>query len=213
MINKLFLFLLFLSSGENCLGQKDTGEKEITVYIIEAGMHTSIALPVNTTFVDWDTIINFKELNGSKEMFEYLGFGWGEKKYYLSLARKGRANIGIGARALFWPTEPVMKVDGYIGLNEGPKVIAVTINEKQFFALYEHIICSFKFNEHGHMEKLSTGLHGFDAFYSSPGKYTIFYNSNHWTARGLKKANIKAPLAPITSGPIMRILRNNYVPK
>jgi lipopolysaccharide export system permease protein len=82
--------------------------------------------------------------------------------------------------------------------------------DNQYMILYDHVQCFLPKGDNGFPVKIAQG-HGFhDGFYLSGGKYTIRNTSNHWTANGLRKAGIKAPLSPITSGPIMRVLRRNY---
>jgi uncharacterized protein (TIGR02117 family) len=209
---KSFLCLLVASTAacKSFEKSKPSENDFTTIYVIEAALHSSIALPVQTYFVDWDTLVNFEELNGRKNHFTHLGFGWGDYNYYLKMAKNRAPGFKTGAKALFLPTKPVLKIDGYVALNESFNVIAVPVNKFQFDKLLNYIIGSFEMDEQLKPQKVSAGIRKFDAFYESHGTYCIFNNSNHWTARALRNAGISAPLAPISSKPIMRILRKNY---
>jgi uncharacterized protein (TIGR02117 family) len=204
-MKKAFLIILFLSMLGS-LKTQTTEELGYFIYVVESGMHTSIAFPFANDLIDFDTIINRDELRGDGLQFQFIGFGWGDRKYYTN---SPDVTAWMAIRAIFWPTEGVMKVDGYTALFESERVVRVPVGREQYFQLYDFIIDSFILDD-GKPIKVAEGRSLNDAFYKSKGGYSLFNTSNHWTARGLRRAGLKTPRFPITSGPIMRVLKKNY---
>jgi uncharacterized protein (TIGR02117 family) len=91
------------ASNQTCY-QPGTPANELhTIYIVQRGWHTGVAIPV----ADWPnkTWPLLREFPG----VEFLEFGWGDERFYQAETN----TIWMGLRAALWPTSSVIHVIGF----------------------------------------------------------------------------------------------------
>jgi uncharacterized protein (TIGR02117 family) len=203
-----FLFLFLNVSSVKNLENSPAGN-QVKIYVIDNGVHTSIAVPLKTAVLSWDTIIPLQQLGGDNAKFTYLDFGWGDKGFYVNTPTWKDIRFGIAVKALFWPSPSVMKVDGYEKVRERPHKISINISESEYEKLAEYILNSFEWDQEGKPIKVAEGYDYHDAFYKAVGNYHLFNTSNTWTAKGLQAVGLPTPRVKILSKPIMRKLRKH----
>lgn len=149
-----------------------------TVYIVNHGLHTGIALPKKDAAPYMYSFDDFKSAR-------YLEIGWGDEIYY----QTDPNTLWMAIRALFWPTDSVLHI---AALNTDPikyfndkKVVPLKLSKKGFIRLVEYIDSSFSLNEKKQIIKLGSGLYGKSRFYRADGKFHLFNNCNTWSARAI----------------------------
>lgn len=162
----------------------------VTVYFVNHGYHTGIAVPTVSPMYDWRR--DFPSATGSTLM----EFGWGDKDFYMSRGFP----IGVGLKALFMPNNPaVMHVvalsDRYSSILSNAEVTPVSICPEQYTAMVQYIRTSFQRDSLGHTKYLSEGFFGTPSgFYDATGAYYCFNNCNTWVGGSLRAAGLRTPL-------------------
>lgn len=132
---------------------------------------------------------------------DYIRFGWGDARYYGNFNRSSRA----GLTALLVPTIAVMEVTPIDQVDQlAGTTLLVPATLEQMAILVAQISASFHAPdpEWGYA-LLRTGLEG-QHYYPAHGKYHLFNNCNHWTARRLQFLDIRVTrLNSVFAGGIM----------
>lgn len=185
---RLFLFLVFaLAVGclvpQSC-SQPQHCETTTTVYFVNHGYHTGIAVPAS----DWRSDFAFADSG-------LIEFGWGDRDFYMSRGFP----ILIGLKALFWPTPSVMHTVVYSGTDDplltAAEVIPVQLCPEQYAAMTTYISSSFARDTADRPHFLDRGFYGErSAFYDALGSYYCFNNCNTWIGGALRAAGQQTPL-------------------
>ena len=152
-----------------------------TVYIVDHGLHTGIALAKKDAAPYMYSFDDFKSAR-------YLEIGWGEEIYY----QTDPNTLWMAIRALFWPTDSVLHV---AALNTDPikyfhnnKVVPLKLSKTGFNRLVEYIDSSFTLDEKKQIIRLGNGLYGKSRFYRAEGKFHLFNNCNTWSASAIRSS-------------------------
>ncbi len=166
----------------------------ITVYVINNGFHTDIAIPADRIMARGGVLAKAGKAVGQKR---WLYYGWGDAGFYtgsgLSLAR-----ITDGARALFMPNNPsVIRV---FGLDRNPEhafvdpiAEPVVLSPAGFDALTRHMEASFVTHDATPVEALVSADTG--VFFVSREHFSALRVCNNWTSDQLAAAGL--PTAPV----------------
>ncbi|KAM3106971.1 DUF2459 domain-containing protein [Phormidesmis sp. 146-33] len=158
------------------------------VCVTRTDIHTNLIIPVQTDAFNWRTYLP-EPLTRS----QYIGFGWGERNWYMNPPTRLEDIIPRGFRALFFPNLAALRVQAHDRLPNHDEVKCVGVERSHYLALMQFVKQSFQRTEQGKLIQLSDPASG-TAFYEATGRYSIVRNSNHWTAEGLKTADINTPL-------------------
>jgi uncharacterized protein (TIGR02117 family) len=207
----LLTMLLFSCSSDPVPAEvRDTSGGAVKIFVIDNGVHTSIAVPLISSVMSWDTVISPDYLGGTDLTFMYYEFGWGDKDFYINTPSWKDLRLSVAVKALFWPSSAVMKVDGRIReIKDSQNAASLEISEEHYMVLCKHILSFFIRDNQGQFIKVAPGYDRHDAFFLAHGKYHLFNTSNTWTADALKKINVKTPWLTITSRPVLRKLRKH----
>lgn len=166
-------------------------EDGIEIFVLSGAFHSDIILPVQTTVIDWRSQFNPSDFKINTEGATYIGFGWGDRNFYLHTPTWSDLKISTAANALLLPSETVMHV-GYLNTPVGqPEIRSVKISPDQYQKLVDFIIGSFQSGERGfqHIEGHSYG--DADAFFIGSGNYHCFRTCNCWVGDALKATGVK----------------------
>lgn len=159
------------------------GARVETVYVIDHGLHTGLALPRA------DLAVTDPPVLPESPRADYLEFGWGDAAYYPA----AHPTISMGLKALFWPSPSVVNVTGISGplSNAYPaeEIIAVELSEAGFERLRDFVANSFRRDQQGNLIPAEAG------FYEAKGKFYFLHTCNWWTAAALRAAG-----CPIATG-------------
>lgn len=159
----------------------------VTIYLIAAGWHTEIAVPVHAMR---------DPLRASAPDFpgaQYLSFGWGERNFYMARA----PTVGDAMSALF-PGPAVLLVTP---LHRAPResrasaqVFEFNLSTAGLERLSNYLWAAFDKSGDGTPRRLAAGLEPGSVFYAATGTYSASYTCNTWTAEGLRVAGV--PVTP-----------------
>ncbi|BAU11659.1 hypothetical protein LEP3755_21610 [Leptolyngbya sp. NIES-3755] len=158
------------------------------VCVTRTDIHTNLVVPVQNEAVNWRNYLP-EPLTRS----QYIGFGWGERDWYMNPPTRLEEIVPRGFQALFLPNDAAMRVQAHDRLPDHDEVKCIGVERSQYLALVQFIKQSFQRTEQGKLIQLSDPATG-TAFYEATGSYSILRNSNHWTADGLDVAGINTPL-------------------
>ena len=155
----------------------------VTIYVIAAGWHTEIALPVD---VIHDPL---RAVTPGFPGARYLSFGWGERNYYMARA----PTIGDAMSALF-PGPAVLLVTP---LYQPPRdsrsdaqVFELRVSTVGLDRLSNYLWTAFEKSADGTTRRLAAGPGPGSFFYAATGTYSSSYTCNTWTAEGLRVAGV-----------------------
>ena len=188
--------------GTSYLPDSDRTDNK-TVYIVNHGLHTGIALSQKDAAPYMHSFDDFKSAR-------YLEIGWGDKTYY----QTDPNTLWMGIRALFWPTDSVLHVAALqtdpVKYFHNNKVVRLKLSKTGFIKLVEYIDSSFALNDKKQIIKLGSGLYGTSRFYRAKGTFYLFNNCNTWSARAINSSGLPINSCCLfTSGNIMYQLKQN----
>ncbi|NJO75026.1 MAG: DUF2459 domain-containing protein [Leptolyngbyaceae cyanobacterium RM1_406_9] len=164
------------------------------VCVVRSGYHSRILVPTQTQNFDWHNYLNLYDANETASTYTYLGFGWGEREWYVSPPTPDNREFRDALRALFLLNASALKVQRYAGFPQHYETKCVGVTPENYLNLMEFIQNSFQRNSQGEKIKLASDAQSKSIFYEAKGTYFLLNNSNNWTARGLESAEINTPV-------------------
>lgn len=195
----IFAFTLPLISVNSDHKQPEQGVK---IFVLSNGVHTDIAVPVKSKYRDWTTSFPKDSFHVSNDLHSFLGFGWGDKGFYLytpewsdlkaSTALKAVSGLGGTAMHVTYLKEKT---------KESEKCRIFNITPEEYKKLTAYIEESFVRENDKFIKIDHPGYGNNDRFYEAKGKYSLFKTCNTWTNRGLKNSGLKTGLwTPFSKG-------------
>ncbi|MCP2026034.1 uncharacterized protein (TIGR02117 family) [Flavobacterium sp. HSC-32F16] len=168
-------------------------QRTVPIYILSNGVHTDIVVPVKNEIKDWRNQIQFNQTQSKDSLMNYIGFGWGDKGFYLDTPEWSDLKASTALKAAFGVSSSAMHTTFFKQLKEGDDCKRILISEENYQNLVNYISNSFSDPIHPQwIEGHSYGKK--DAFYEAKGSYSLFYTCNTWANNALKAANQKASL-------------------
>jgi uncharacterized protein (TIGR02117 family) len=186
---------------------KNTAE-EVTIYIKTNGVHTDIVLPIKTEIKDWSEKIKFSQIKSQDATMQFIGFGWGDKGFYLNTPEWSDLKFSTAFVAAFGIGSSAMHATFYKQINENKSCVKIKISKEEYQKLIVYIEDNFKLHVNGNPIWIDATTYGVnDSFYEAKGAYTLFYTCNTWANNGLKAINQKAALWTATDRGIFQHYR------
>ncbi|MDJ0569163.1 MAG: DUF2459 domain-containing protein [Pleurocapsa sp. MO_192.B19] len=183
------------------------------VCIVNFGYHSNILIPVKNVIFDWSNYLAFNNVDeNALSDYSYLGFGWGERTWYINPPTRLDRFIFKGLKAFFSPNRAVLRVQRYGSFPQHQEIECVGMSRANYLKLMKFIKQSFQKDEGGKIVRVLEKPQWHTTFYEAQGTYSLLNNSNHWTATGLRIADINTPLWAGHSAAIMRVLEGNCQP-
>lgn len=168
------------------------------VCIVQFDIHTNILVPVYSDSFDWRTYLPLP-LNQQ----QYLGFGWGDRNWYMNPPTELSDALPRGIRAMLFSDASVLGIQAYDRLPAGD-IKCVGVTRSNYLNLMEFLNSTMRRNEQGEVIQLSNHPPTQTNYFEAIGHYSVLHNSNHWTAEGLDTAQINTPLWAGFSFAVMR---------
>ena len=195
----LYLFITFILSIIPVNTIDLDKNKATTIYIKTNGVHTDLILPIKNEAKDWSKLILFKHTIAKDSIFKYVGFGWGDKDFYLNTPHWSDLKTSTALKAACYLGSSVMHTEFYQNLNENENCKKIEVSKEEYLLLVKSISNNFKVDK---KEKFilipNQHYNKSDAFYEAKGRYCLFYTCNSWANETLKAANQKAALWTLT---------------
>lgn len=166
------------------------------------GIHTNIIVPVSNEAYRWQDHLTLPLAPG-----QYLGFGWGERDWYLNPPPDHSLSYYLrGVRSLLLLNSAALRVQRHDRFPDQYEIHCVGVERSDYLALTAYLQQSFQRTD-GKPILIREDSQAGTAFYEATGRYSFLHNSNHWTAAGLQTAKINTPLWAGFSEAIMRQIR------
>jgi len=199
----LYLSLAFVFSKITVNSETDQSEKPIAIYIKTNGVHTDIVVPVNNSVKDWRDQIKFEHTNSKDTTYQFIGFGWGDKGFYLNTPQWSDLKVSTALNAAFYLGASAMHATFYKNINENKNCIKINISAENYKKLIVYIEDSFQEDANENPIVIDAATYGdHDSFYEANGKYSLFYTCNSWANQALKSANQKSAFWTLTDSGI-----------
>ncbi|MER2995980.1 TIGR02117 family protein [Pontibacter populi] len=168
-------------------------EDHIEIYIASNGIHTDLILPVATPYIDWRDNIALQHFAGADSSFTHIGFGWGDRRFYMETPEWSDLSLEVALSAMFWPTPSAMHVE-YIRrpLTPNKHQRPIRVTPEQYKKLVTYIYSSFQSRDDNFLLIPGKGYSSTDNFYEAREKFYFPKNCNNWVNGGLKAAGLKA---------------------
>lgn len=167
----------------------------VEAYILSNGVHTDLVVPVRSAQADWTQVVSYADTPAADTTMQFVGFGWGDKGFYLDTPTWAELKPSTAVKAMFWLGTTAMHTTFHHRPVEGPDCVRLQLSPAEYAQLVSFIKGSFDFDAQGrprHIKGHSYGQH--DAFYEARRTYNLFYTCNTWANNGLKAAGQKAAL-------------------
>lgn len=202
----LFSIVLSLTPVNNNFQNELNSPYEI--WIKSNGLHLDIILPIKNQHINWSQVIPIPE--NIKDKVNYIGFGWGDKDFYINTPEWSDLKFSTAFRALFLRTDAAMHVTFYNNLFENDLSIQLLVKEQQFKDVQSLILESFKTKGNGVMLIENIGYGNYDRFYNANYSYSLIYTCNSWTNEVLKKAGLPSCVwTPFDKGILFQLRKCN----
>jgi uncharacterized protein (TIGR02117 family) len=181
----------------------------IEVFVTDNGVHTDLILPVKTHIIDWRDKLHVQDYSGADSSFTHVGFGWGDREFYMETPEWTDLTLTTAIKSLFWPTRTAMHVE-YIArpLRQNKFQQPILLTEEQYQSLVQYILDSFQQQPDGEFMLIEgMGYHSRDNFYEAHGKFHLFKTCNGWVNGGLKAMGHRAAFWAPFSFSVMRQVR------
>ncbi|WP_019947881.1 TIGR02117 family protein [Hymenobacter aerophilus] len=193
----VYLLASVVLSAIPVAGEKATpapGEA-VEVYLLSNGVHTDLVVPVRSAQKDWTQFISYADTPANDTSQEFVGFGWGDRGFYLDTPTWAELELSTGLKAMFWMGTTAMHTTFHHRPEIGPKCVQLTLTAAEYDRLIRFIETKFDVDAQGRPQQIRGHSYGEnDAFYLANGTYNLFDTCNSWTNRGLKTAGQRAAL-------------------
>lgn len=165
----------------------------IEAYVLSNGVHTDIVVPVRNAQIDWTSQIRYADTPAADSSMQYVGFGWGDKGFYLDTPTWAELKASTAFKAMFWLGESAIHATFHHKPEEGPNCVRIYLSLAQYNELIDFIRKSFDYDSQGNVEHIKGHSYGqYDAFYEAKRTYNLFYTCNSWANAALKAAGQRA---------------------
>ena len=156
------------------------------IYLSTNGMHVDLVIPSHLLSK------TLKEALKIEEEVSFVGFGWGDKAFYLETETWDDFSIKMTFQALFLKTKTALHITNYFRLSSKWKYYEVC--DEQLVVINDYLLNAFVKNENGIFQFVGKGYYTHDRFYAAEGSYSCLNTCNNWVSRGLKKAKLRTAL-------------------
>ncbi|WDO12594.1 TIGR02117 family protein [Flavobacterium sp. WW92] len=167
--------------------------EDVAIYIKSNGVHTDIVVPIKTEYKDWSEKIKFDHIASKDATMQFIGFGWGDKGFYLNTPEWSDLKFSTAFNAAFYLGTSAMHATFFKQLKENEDCIKINISTEEYAKLIKYIEDSFQYDADGNPILIHATTYGQnDSFYEAKRKYSLFYTCNTWANNALKSADQKA---------------------
>lgn len=167
----------------------------IPIYLATNGLHTDFYLPTVTEHIDWKDYIEHQDFKSPYTLPPYMGFGWGDRGFYLETATWKDLTFKNAFKAIFLPSETLMHVTYLNGTPQvSERVKKLILTPQQYRALVAYIQKGFVQKDYPYEHLVDSGYGNKDTFYLGTGRFHLFRTCNVWVNKGLKEIGVKTAL-------------------
>jgi len=193
----LYLLVIFIVSRITVNATDSDTAQDVVIYIKTNGVHTDIVVPVKNSIKDWSDEVKPELATVNDKQF--VGFGWGDKGFYLNTPQWSDLKVSTACYAAFYLGSSAMHATFFDQIKEGPKCVKLTISKQEYEKLATYIASDFQFDKNHNTILIADAAYGdHDSFYEAKGRYSFLYTCNSWANAALKASGQKAALWTLT---------------
>lgn len=205
--------VLYLSVGfvlsRISTNKEKSKDQSVEVFVLSNGVHTDVVVPYKSNIKNWRKLFPTDHTKGkrSKDSFNWLAIGWGDKGFYLETPTWGDLTFSTVFKAAFGLSSAAVHATLYEDMQESETAKSIKISRRQYKLLVKYIERSIKKDAKGKSQYITTdAVYGeTDAFYESRGVYSMFHTCNTWANGALKSCKQKACWWTWNSSSILRL--------
>jgi len=182
----LYFLLAMLLSRIPTNTKKPDCETNHKLYASTNGIHADLILPVEQLSEALSEQLDIKTSTA------FVGFGWGDKKFYLETPTWKDLKFSTAVQAMFWKSETAMHITYYTRTSKSWKSLEICKDQND--RLNTFIVDSFEKQENKNFIWTAEGYGRYDEFYEAKGSYSCLRTCNVWVNQALKKAKVKTPI-------------------
>jgi len=191
----VYVVFAFILSRITVNSEDEDKNEDITIYIKTNGVHTDIVVPIKTEYKDWSEKVQFAHIKSQDSTMNYIGFGWGDKGFYLNTPEWADLKFSTAFNAAFYLGTSAMHATFLKQVKESESCVKINISKAEYAKLIAYIEDSFQYDANGNPILINAATYGQnDSFYEANRKYHLFYTCNTWANNALKSADQKAAL-------------------
>lgn len=191
----VYVLFAFVLSRIPVHSEDEDKNKDVAIYIKTNGVHTDIVVPIRTEYKDWSEKVQFAHIKSQDSTMQYIGFGWGDKGFYLNTPEWADLKFSTAFNAAFYLGTSAMHATFYKQVKESESCVKINISKAEYEKLIAYIEDSFQHGADGNPILIDATTYGQnDSFYEANRKYHLFYTCNTWANNALKSAEQKAAL-------------------
>ena len=172
--------------------QRTPPERGIPVWVADNGIHVSLILPYagKGAGADWRDLVRPEDISDPRyAAHTHLGFGWGERGFYLNTPTWWDLRPATLLHAGFGSDASVVHVDHLPEPEPGPAVRRILLRPHEYRRLTAYIRASFATGADGRAPSVP-GYGPADAFYTAHGRYSALRTCNVWIGDALRYAGV-----------------------
>lgn len=191
----VYVLFAFVLSRIPVHSEDEDKDEDVAIYIKTNGVHTDIVVPIRTEYKDWSEKVQFAHIKSQDSTMQYIGFGWGDKGFYLNTPEWADLKFSTAFNAAFYLGTSAMHATFYKQVKESESCVKINISKAEYEKLIAYIEDSFQHGADGNPILIDATTYGQnDSFYEANRKYHLFYTCNTWANNALKSAEQKAAL-------------------
>ncbi len=174
----------------------------IEIFVTTNGVHTGFVVPTKTTVIDWRERLPARWFRGDVATDPFVGFGWGDKRFYLEVKTLADLTVGIALASMFGFGPSAVHVRFFLKPEPDEAHRRLTLTEAQYRVLVDWILASFATNQTGAWRHIpDSGYTDWDTMLDGQGSYSLLYTCNSWTNGALKRMGVRTALwTPMAQG-------------
>jgi uncharacterized protein (TIGR02117 family) len=178
----------------------------IELLVVSNAVHADIIVPKTTDVIDWSETFQEFEFIEDTSNLSHVGFGWGDRGFFLETPNWDDLKVSTAANALLIPSGSCIHVNFTRG-EYFPEATTVAISRQQYKRLVELLLSSFAKDNQSSFQQIDGYAYSTnDAFFDARGNYHLLNTCNSWVGRALKSAGVRVPLlSPLPKTPMMYI--------
>jgi len=167
----------------------------IEIFIATNGVHTDLVLPVRAAGVDWRAILPLADIEDPDIAPTYIGFGWGDRAFYLETRRWQDLKLGTALKVLLGLGPSILHVVWQARPLEDDNIRRIRITPVQLAHLVRYLRAGFATDAAGKPIAIpGAAYQAHDTFYEAHGSYSPILTCNEWVRRALAGAGIRTAL-------------------
>jgi uncharacterized protein (TIGR02117 family) len=198
LISAIVLYMTAAIASSCIPVNRDTSKStadSIRIFLRSNGVHADIVVPFKNNCKDWSGRISPEKNGKGGTDWKYIGFGWGDRAFYIETPEWSDIRFSTAFDALFWRGSAAMHVSLYDTVAEAENCIGMLVDTGDYMRMTRYIESDFTPGDSGNYLLIPQSSYGHnDLFFEAKGTYNLFFTCNTWTNDCLKAGHRKACL-------------------